>query len=374
MSSSKMSLLRSASSLKRAKAALMSASLSISTPSSCRRCLKALRPESLPSTILLARPADVLGAHDLVGVARLEHAVLVDARGVGEGVGADHRLVRLHDEAGGLATPGARPARCGVVSMPELEPEVVLAGLHRHHDLLERAVAGALAEAVDGAFDLPRAADLHAGERVGHRHAEVVVAMHRPDRLVGVRDALAQRRDEVAVELGNRIADGVGHVDRGRAFVDHGLEHAAQEVEVAAVAVLGRELDVAATGCARSAPTAWPARTPGRGVMRSFFSMCSGAGGDEGVDARRCAAPFSASAAREMSRSLARESEQTVESLIALGDRLHRLEVAVGAWRQSRPRSRRPSAARAGGRCAASRPWSSRRRATARRRARWCRK
>jgi hypothetical protein len=50
--------------------------------------------------------------------------------------------------------------------------------------------------------------------------------------------------------------------------------------------------------------------------MRSFFSMCSGAGGDEGVDARR-AAPFSASAARAMSRSLARASEQTVESLMA---------------------------------------------------------
>ena len=54
MSSSKISLLRSASSLNLAKAALMSASLSSCTPRSCRRCLKALRPESLPSTILLA--------------------------------------------------------------------------------------------------------------------------------------------------------------------------------------------------------------------------------------------------------------------------------------------------------------------------------
>ncbi|MNT50055.1 hypothetical protein D3C72_1869510 [compost metagenome] len=54
MSSSKISDLRSASSLKRANAALTSVSLSIVTPRSCRRCLKALRPLSLPSTILLA--------------------------------------------------------------------------------------------------------------------------------------------------------------------------------------------------------------------------------------------------------------------------------------------------------------------------------
>jgi hypothetical protein len=33
------------------------------------------------------------------------------------------------------------------------------------------AVAGTLAQAVDGALDLARAADLHAGQRVGHRHA-----------------------------------------------------------------------------------------------------------------------------------------------------------------------------------------------------------
>ncbi|MNS96264.1 hypothetical protein D3C72_1305550 [compost metagenome] len=54
MSSSKISDFRSASSLKRRKAALTSASDSREMPSSCSRCLKALRPDSLPSTILLA--------------------------------------------------------------------------------------------------------------------------------------------------------------------------------------------------------------------------------------------------------------------------------------------------------------------------------
>ncbi len=52
------------------------------------------------------------------------------------------------------------------------------------------------------------------------------------------------------------------------------------------------------------------------GDIRSFFSMCS-ADVAMKVWMRARAAPLSASAAREMSRSLARDSEQMVESLMA---------------------------------------------------------
>ena len=45
-------------------------------------------------------PADGLGAHDLVGFAMLQHAVLVDAGLVRERIGADDRLVGLHRIAG----------------------------------------------------------------------------------------------------------------------------------------------------------------------------------------------------------------------------------------------------------------------------------
>ena len=53
------------------------------------------------------READVLGPHDLVGGAFLEHAVLVDARLVGEGVLAHDGLVPLHLDAGDV---GHQPA------------------------------------------------------------------------------------------------------------------------------------------------------------------------------------------------------------------------------------------------------------------------
>src|SRR3990170_2802280 len=45
------------------------------------------------------RPADLARVHDLVGLAHLEDAVLVDAGLVTEGVAADDRLVRLHHHA-----------------------------------------------------------------------------------------------------------------------------------------------------------------------------------------------------------------------------------------------------------------------------------
>ena len=51
------------------------------------------------------------------------------------------------------------------------------------------------------------------------------------------------------------------------------------------------------------------------GVMRSFFSMCKGEVAIN-VWMRARSAPLRASAAREISRSLARESEHTVESLM----------------------------------------------------------
>ena len=62
-----------------------------------------------------------------------------------------------------------------------LEAEHLAAHLERHHDLLERGVAGALADAVDRALDLARPG-LHGGERVRDREPEVVVAVHRDDR------------------------------------------------------------------------------------------------------------------------------------------------------------------------------------------------
>jgi hypothetical protein len=87
----------------------------------------------------------------------------------------DDRLVGLDRVAGDV---GDEPAGAGDLLGLDagLGAEVVAARADRHDDLFERGVAGALADAVDGALDLRRAG-AHGGERVGDGEPEVVVAV-----------------------------------------------------------------------------------------------------------------------------------------------------------------------------------------------------
>ena len=60
-------------------------------------------------------PADLFGAHHLIGFPRLDHTVLVDAGLVRKRIGADNRLVRLHRESGnGRHQPADRHQLGGV--------------------------------------------------------------------------------------------------------------------------------------------------------------------------------------------------------------------------------------------------------------------
>src|SRR3984957_19885134 len=95
----------------------------------------------------------------------------------------------------------------------------VVAHPHRHHRLFQRGIAGALADAVDGALDLA-GAGAYAGERIRHRHAEVVVAMHREDGLVGIRHPIAHHLDQRKIFLRHRVPDGVGNIDGGGTGLD----------------------------------------------------------------------------------------------------------------------------------------------------------
>ena len=140
-----------------------------------------------------------------------------------------------------------------------------------HHDLLQRRVAGALAEAVDRHLDLARAG-LDRRERVGRGEAEVVVAVDADRRLAA--DEVDDPPDERA-ELGrDRVADGVRDVDGRRAGLDDGLVDLEQEVGVGAGGVLGAELDLG-VAAERLAAVADPADglAPAP-VSRSIRSLC----------------------------------------------------------------------------------------------------
>jgi hypothetical protein len=99
--------------------------------------------------------------------------------------------------------------------------------------LLERRVAGALADAVDRALDLA-AAGLEAGQRVRHCQTQVVVAVDRYDHVAQVRHQLEEAREHRRELVGHRVGDRVGHVDRRRALVDRDLDDLGEVVHVRA--------------------------------------------------------------------------------------------------------------------------------------------
>ena len=97
MSASSTCFLRSVSAMKRCRApALLLLDL-------VAQILQPLAEARAPGVLAhhqpVGGPADRFGGHDLVGRALLDHAVLVDAGLVREGVGADDRLVRRDGDA-----------------------------------------------------------------------------------------------------------------------------------------------------------------------------------------------------------------------------------------------------------------------------------
>ena len=208
----------------------------------------------------------------------------------------------------------------------------VVAHLHRHHDLFQRGVAGALADAVDGAFDLADAG-AHAGERIGHRHAEIVVAMRREARLVGIRHALAHHLEQREIFLRHRIADGVGDIDGGGAGLDRGLDAAAEEIVLGAGAVLARPFDVVGV-VARARDLRDHHLVDLVRLLLQLVFHVHGRGREEGMDAPALGRLDRLGAAVDVLECGARQpADHGV--LGALGDLVHGREIALGGDRKA---------------------------------------
>ena len=218
--------LRSARSLNRANARFRWSS-SIADADLVERVDERVAAGVLAQHERVALEPDLDRVHDLVGGAVAQHAVLVDAALVRERARAHDRLVRLHGVAG-RHRDQARRAHDLLDVQVVLLAERLAARAHDHRDLLERAVAGALADAVHRDLDLAGAV-LDAGERVRDREPEVVVAVRRDHDVVG--RLVAHDADQLA-ELGRRrVADRVGHVDRRRPALDREPVALEQELE-----------------------------------------------------------------------------------------------------------------------------------------------
>ena len=170
--------------------------------------------------------------------------MLVDTGLMSKGVGAHNGLAGRDGHAGDVAQELA-----GVVNLPGVDAGFGLVevppGVEGHDDLLQAGVARPLADAVDRALHL-RGAGLDAGQGVGDRHAQVIVAV---DGDVGVFNAFHvffQIGDELRHLLGRGVAHGVRHVERGGAG-GHGVGVAlCQKRGIGPGSVLSGELNVVA--------------------------------------------------------------------------------------------------------------------------------
>ena len=190
-----------------------------------------------------AGATDFFGAHDFVGGPVLDHAVLVNAGLVGERVVADDGFVALHHHAGQVRDEPAGRINLTRIDAGRVTAKCVLAGLERHDGLFERGVAGALAEAVDRALDLPGAVH-DGGQRVGDSEAEIVVAMHADDGFPDVFHVVEQIFDERTELMRRGVANGIRYVHSRRAGGDDGFSDLREKFRLSPRSVFRRELDI----------------------------------------------------------------------------------------------------------------------------------
>src|SRR5690606_14186894 len=279
----------------------------------------------------VAREADRGRVHDLVGLPLAEHAVLVDARLVGECVATHHRLVVL-DRVAGLIRDHLRGGeQLGGVDA-DIDAERLGSGPDRHDHFLHRGVPGTLADAVDGAFHLPGPVS-YAGPGVGYRQPQVVVAVGRDEHVLAVTLHLGDdAADHLAVVPGGGEPDGVGDVDRGRTGVHRGLAHGDHELDVGTGGVLGGVLDV--VGVLTGAGHARLHR--GEHLLLAHLQLVlhvDGRGGQEGVDPRAGGVLDGLPGGVDVHRVGPGQSRHHGPVDLA-GDALYRLEVAGGRDRE----------------------------------------
>ena len=212
---------------------------------------------------------------------------------MGEGVGTHDRLVGLHRHAGEVAHQARRLGdllgahsgeRLGALSRPAQEGvEVAAAHVQRHHQLLQRGVAGSLTDAVDRALQLASAV-LHRLQEVGHRQAQVVVAVHRDHGLIDIGHVGVDAGNQLAELRRRGIAHRVGDVDRGGTGPDRRFDHLIHELRITAAGVLAGELHVVHQGAGVIHHLGGDRQHLGAGLAQLVLQV-DVAGGDEGVDA-----------------------------------------------------------------------------------------
>src|SRR5216684_8789640 len=190
-----------------------------------------------------SRNANGLRGNNFVRQWILDTAVLMDARFMGKGVRPHHGFVRRNRGAGNFGEHTARGEKLFQAD-PGGDAETLFTHRESHDDFLQRRVAGALADAVNGAFDLANTR-AHRGQRIGDSHPQIIMAMSAQSDAIRIAQVFADLPEHCAIFLGHGIADGIGQVQHRRARIDGYAAHLTQELDIGAAGVFRGEFHFA---------------------------------------------------------------------------------------------------------------------------------
>ncbi len=187
--------------------------------------------------------SDRLGRQDFIRLFVCEHSVLMYSRLVRKSVFAHDGLVERRALTDYVVNGLARAVNLRCVNTRIKLGIHIGARAHSHYDFLEGSVAGALAESVYGAFNLPCTPE-YAAERVCNRHSEIVMAVNGKYRFIGVRRVLYDVLYEVSHFSRRRVADGIGKIYRICAVIYRDFNDFTQKIGVASRCVFRRKFYV----------------------------------------------------------------------------------------------------------------------------------
>ena len=161
---------------------------------------------------------------------------------VGKGIGAHNGLVPLDLKASqGRNHPGSLVNLASV----NVGADMIMIGpnLQGHHDLLERTIAGPLAQAINGTLDLA-GTGANGRKRIGNGQAQIVVAVNGNDGIGYIGDIGYQIGNNPVEVLRSGVANRIGNID-GRCTSGYdGLDDLTKELGLSARSILRGKLHV----------------------------------------------------------------------------------------------------------------------------------
>ena len=189
-------------------------------------------------------PAHRPGIDNFKIFAIFEHPILVDTRTMCKCIGPHNGLVGWNDNTHEAADQTARIYDFARIDI-RIEIEVIPTRFNGHDHFLERGIARAFTQSIDGAFDLTRAVS-QSFESIDGRHPQIVVAMDTDNGLIDIGHFLANIANNAAKLTRNCVAHSIGNIDGCSTRLNSSFDHVEEVLRLCTRGIHRRKLHILA--------------------------------------------------------------------------------------------------------------------------------